>query len=248
MASFDASEAQTEQVGHVASLENTMGGVMAELHRLQSLVAQQAQHAQNAHYNQNDGLQYVPPPPPRPNLNLPEPPRFSGTPSELPSFQLKLCQFLRGNYNTYFDTQSQLMYAGSLLIGDADQWYMTLVNHTTKDLPPHYTLDTFLQAMTDFFGGGITLASRERSLDTLRQTGTVQQLAIAFQNITNTFTPRWTDHSLIYVLSRKIRESIRFELAARGTVPHLFHAYVAAAISVEQNQAAANNFRGQPQP
>ena len=248
MASFDASEAQTEQVGRVASLENTMGGVMAELHRLQSVVAQQAQHVQNAHYNQNDGLQYVPPPPPRPNLNLPEPPRFSGTPSELPSFQLKLCQFLRGNYNTYFDTQSQLMYAGSLLIGDADQWYMTLVNHTTKDLPPHYTLDTFLQAMTDFFGGGITLASRERSLDTLRQTGTVQQLAIAFQNITNTFTPRWTDHSLIYVLSKKIREPIRFELAARGTVPPLFHAYVAAAISVEQNQAAANNFRSQQQP
>ena len=63
MASFDASEAQTEQVGRVASLENTMGGVMAELHRLQSVVAQQAQHAQNAHYNQNDGLQYVPPRP-----------------------------------------------------------------------------------------------------------------------------------------------------------------------------------------
>ena len=109
MASFDASEAQTEQVGRVASLENTMGGLMAELHRLQSVVAQQAQHAQNAHYNQNDCLQYVPPPPPRPNLNLPEPPRFSGTPSELPSFQLKLCQYLRGNYNTYFDSQSQYL-------------------------------------------------------------------------------------------------------------------------------------------
>ena len=62
MASFDASEAQAEQVGRVASLENTMGGVMAELHRLQSLVAQQAQHAQNAHFTQNDGLQYVSPP------------------------------------------------------------------------------------------------------------------------------------------------------------------------------------------
>ena len=31
MASFDASEAQAEQVGRVASLENNMGGVMAEL-------------------------------------------------------------------------------------------------------------------------------------------------------------------------------------------------------------------------
>ena len=247
MASFDASEAQAEHVGRVASLENNMGGVMAELHRLQSVVAQQQQNAQNIHLNQNVHPQYVPPPPTRPNLNLPEPPRFSGIPSELPSFQLKLCQFLRGNYNTYFDSQSQLMYAGSLLTGDADEWYMTLVDHTTRDLPPHYTLDNFLQAMTDFFGGGITLASRERSLDTLRQTGTVQQLAIAFQNITNTFTPPWTDNSLIYVLSKKIREPIRFELAARGTVPPLFHDYVAAAISVEQNQAAANNFRGQPQ-
>ena len=140
------------------------------------------------------------------------------------------------------------MYAGSLLSGPADQWYMTLVDQTTYNLPPHYDLDLFLQALTDFFGGGITLASRERSLDALRQTGTVQELAIAYQNITNTFSPRWTDHPLIYVLSRKIRENIRFELAARGTVPTSFHDYVAAAISVEQNQAAANHFRGQPQP
>ena len=106
MASFDASEAQAEQVGRVASLENNMGGVMAELQRLRSEVAQNARNAQNANLNQNVVPQYVPPPPPRPNLNLPEPPRFSGIPSELPSFQLKLCQFLRGNYNTYFDSQS----------------------------------------------------------------------------------------------------------------------------------------------
>ena len=188
MASFDASEAQAEQVGRVASLESNMGGVMAELHRLRTAVAQNIQNAQNVPIQQNVP-QYVPPPPPRPNLNLPEPPHFSGNPSELPSFKLKLSQFLRGNFNTYFDSQSQLMYAGSLLTGDADEWYMTLVDQN-YNLPPHYDLDSFLQAMTDFFGGGITLASRERSLDTLRQTGTVQQLAIAFQNITNTFNPR----------------------------------------------------------
>ena len=76
MASFDASEAQAEQVGRVASLENNMGGVMAELQRLRSEVAQNARDAQNANLNQNVGPQYVPPPPPRPNFNLPEPPRF----------------------------------------------------------------------------------------------------------------------------------------------------------------------------
>ena len=80
MASFDVSEAQAEHLGRVASLEDNMGGVMAELHRLQSVVAQQARDAQNAHLNQNVGPQYVPPPPTRPNLNLPEPPRFSGIP------------------------------------------------------------------------------------------------------------------------------------------------------------------------
>ena len=82
-----------------------MGSVMAELQRLRSEVAQNARGAQNANLNQNVHPQYITPPPTRPNLNLPEPPRFSGTPSELPSFQLKLCQFLRGNYNTYFDSQ-----------------------------------------------------------------------------------------------------------------------------------------------
>ena len=38
MASFDASEAQAEQVGRVASLESNMGGVMAELHPEQHVV------------------------------------------------------------------------------------------------------------------------------------------------------------------------------------------------------------------
>ena len=47
MVSFNANEAQAEQVGRVASLENNMGGVMAELHRLQPAVAQQALNAQN---------------------------------------------------------------------------------------------------------------------------------------------------------------------------------------------------------
>ena len=56
MASFDASEAQAEHLGRVASLEDKMGGVMAEFHRLQPVVAQRARDAQNAHLNQNVGL------------------------------------------------------------------------------------------------------------------------------------------------------------------------------------------------
>ena len=92
----------------------------------------------------------------------------------------------------------------------------------TFRLPPHYTLASFLQALEDFFGGGVTLDSRERSLTILRQTGTVAELAIAFQNITNTFTPRWLDQPLIYLFSQKLKEPIRFQLTAQGSLSTIF--------------------------
>ena len=41
-----------------------------------------------------------------------------------------------------------------------------------------------------------------------------------------------------------LKEVIRFELTARGTPPSTFQAYIAAAISVELNQAAAHPSRG----
>ena len=194
-----------------------------------------------------------PPPPPvlllnRPNLNLPTPPVFSGNPSELATFKSKLFQFLIGNHNTYTDSASQLLYTGGLLSGSAYQWYQSLIDPATNQLPPSYTLEILFQEMAEFFGGGITLQTRERSLDILRQTGTVSELAIAFQNITSSFTPRWPDHPLIYVFSKKLRETIRFELTARGPLPTTFPTFLAAAIAVEQNQAAAALSRSQPPP
>ena len=137
----------------------------------------------------------APPPPPLnlppcPNLNLPQPPFFSGNPLELNTFIVKLSQFLLGNFNTFYDDGSKLLYAGRLLSGPAQQWYETYLPPVTHALPPHYTLKIFLGELTAFFGGGVTMASREHSLDNLRQTGTVSDLAIAFQNIINTYTPR----------------------------------------------------------
>ena len=129
---------------------------------------------------------------------------------------------LMGNYNTYYDNDSQLLFAGSLLDGSAGQWYSSLVDPTSIRLPPSYTLDSFMQELEDFFGGGITLQSRERSLDILRQTGRVSELAISFQNITSTFSPRWSDHPLINVFSTKLKEVVRFELTARGSIPATF--------------------------
>ena len=71
------------------------------------------------------GVANQPPPPlppqPRHNLNLPPPSKFSGNPSELPMFELKLYQFIMGYYNTYGDHTSRLLFAGSLLEGLAGQ-------------------------------------------------------------------------------------------------------------------------------
>ena len=106
------------------------------------------------------GMVNNPPPPPplprpsRPNLNLPLPLKFSGTPSELPTFKLQLFQFLMGNHNTYQDSESQLMLAGDLLIGSAGQWSLSLINPATSRLPTSYTIDSFIQELEDFFGGG----------------------------------------------------------------------------------------------
>ena len=127
-----------------------------------------------------------------------------------------------GNYNTYGDNESQLPFAGSLLDGSARQWYNSLVDPISAKLPPSYTLDSFMQELEDFFGGGVTLQSRERSLDVLRQTGSVSELAIAFKNITSTFSPRWFDHPLIFVFSKKLKEAVRFELTAKGSIPATF--------------------------
>ena len=107
-------------------------------------------------------------------------------------------------------------------------------------LPPHYTLASFLQALEVFFGGGVTLDPRERSLTILRQTGTVAELAIASQNITDTFTPRWLDHPLIYLFSQKLKEPIRFQLTAQGSLSTIFQEHVASAAAVEHNQSAAS--------
>ena len=165
-----------------------------------------------------------PPPfiPPQPNLNLPTPPSFSGLATELPEFKMKMCQFLNGYPHTYTTSRTQLLYAGHNLIGPASQWYRAHVDPATQELPPSYDLASFFQALEDFFGGAVTLQSRERALRSLRQTDSVSELVIAFQTIVHTFSPLWADHPLIYTFSDELKENIRFELTARDSLPTTF--------------------------
>ena len=238
MAEFDVQQAHAQAQAHQTRFEHDQARMM----HMENTIAQMS--------NALHTLQTVPPPvpPPQfyPNLNLTPPPPFSGSPLALPTFKMKLIHFLVGNQNTYPDSERQILYAGQLLEGPAHQWYQAMVDPNTSQLHPSYDIHRFLAELEEFFGGAVTLHSRERSLDLLRQTGSVSDLAIAFQNITHTFNPRWPDHPLIYLFSRKLKEAIRYELFSRGSLPSTFSAYVAAAISVEQNQANAASSRSQP--
>ena len=127
-------DGQYPGVDRITFLEHNFQNVVNELNYLRNVVAR------------------PPPPPPRPNLNLPQPAPFSGLPSDLQTFKLKLFQYLIGNQNTYTESESQLLLAGSLLIGSAGQWYSSLVDPHTLKLPPHYTLDSFFVELEDFFG------------------------------------------------------------------------------------------------
>ena len=102
-------------------------------------------------------------PPIQKSLNLPIPPRYSGSPSELNSFRLRLIQYLGSNMDAYIDSHNQILFAGSLMDGPASQWYESLIDQSTYHVPSTYTFDSFVQELEDFLGGGVTLHSRERS-------------------------------------------------------------------------------------
>ena len=107
---------------------------------------------------------------------------------------MKMCQFLNGNPHTYTTSGTHLLYAGHNLNGSVGQWYEAHVDPVTQELPPSYDLASFFHLLEDFFGGAVTLQSCKRALRSLRQTGSVYELVIAFQTIVHTFSPLWADH------------------------------------------------------
>ena len=118
----------------------------------------------------------------------------------------------------------------------------------TSLVPPHVTFEHFIAHMSTYFGGGVNQQTLQRSLINLRQTGSVAEFAVAFQNITNAFHPNWTDAPLIFEFMQKLKEVVRFRLIENGSLPLTLQGYVAAALLVESNQADANSSRGISHP
>ena len=120
------------------------GVVLTPEEQIQQLKTQVQQLMGKMQHMQPIPIQQNIPPSNRPNLDLPKPSPYSGNPLELNIFKIKLTHFLHGNFNTYFDNRSQVMCAGALLFGPTAQWYETLLDPHTSELPHHYNLDNFL--------------------------------------------------------------------------------------------------------
>ena len=174
MASFDANDIAQQDRDRVARLES-------DIHSTNAIVGQIAN--QMNHFLQLQQQNIPNNPPPRRNLNLPDPPHFSGNPSELQSFKVQLCQYMGANPDIYVDSQTQILFSGSHLRGPARDWYESLIDPATLMVPPSTTFDIFLQELEEFFGGAITFQSRERSLILLRQTLPYQSWPLLFKQL-----------------------------------------------------------------
>ena len=77
---------------------------LACLEQNQQILVEQIQHLSNVltQFFSNQ------PTPSQPNLNLPQPPPFSGIATQLLEFKMKLFQLLHGNPHTYTTSQTQL--------------------------------------------------------------------------------------------------------------------------------------------
>ena len=142
MASFDANVAQQER-DRLARLES-------DTNSIRSLMQQMGDQS---NYLTNQVQKEIPqpppqaPPPPRRNLNLSDPPKFFGNPSELQSFKVQLCQFMGANYETYIDSQTQILFSGSHLLGPERDWYESFIDPVTVNAILTSTLVTTLNSL-----------------------------------------------------------------------------------------------------
>ena len=50
--------------------------------------------------------------------------------------------------DAYADSHNQIPFTGSLMDGQASQWYESLIDPSTYHVPSTYTFDTFIQELT----------------------------------------------------------------------------------------------------
>ena len=150
---------QPDMTTIIDQFKQTMTSSQSQIQHLQEVIQQLANgaHIQNQSNQQividinnireqlqrqlSDGYAEPPPPlqpthypSPTLDLQLPTPTPFSGNPSELRSFQLRLSEYFDGSPARYHNDSSRILYTGSSLTGAATKRYEGLMDPFTNRL------------------------------------------------------------------------------------------------------------------
>ena len=150
-------------------------------------------------------------------IKMPKPMTFDGTRSKLKTFLVNMEMHL--DENKIKNDRRKIIFVSSCLDGEAAEWMQPILNDyytsaedewddLTKGVFRSYK--NFKTKLTEAFGNIDEVRNAERQLRYLRQTGSAQQLAIKFRQITAPLN--YDDDVLIALFENMLKEEVQFEL------------------------------------
>jgi hypothetical protein len=171
--------------------------------------------------------------------------------SQLSVFLTQLRLAFAARPSQFYNDRHKVLYAASLLRGTAFSWIQPYLD---MDHPPTWLTDfgLFTAEINKVFGEPHALDTAARSLDNLKQTGSVADYAAKFRRLA--IILQWGDGPLTYLFYRDLKDEVKDEIA-RVERPSDLEALITLAIRIdnrlyeralERNQARRFVARVQP--
>ena len=171
-------------------------------------------------------------------MKMPKPMTFDGTRSKLKTFLVNMEMHI--DENKIKDDKRKIIFAASCLIGEAAEWMQPILNdyYTTDDKEDWDDLTkmiflsykNFKIKLKEAFGSIDEVRNAERQLRFLRQTGSAQQLATRFRQITAVLD--YDDDVLIGLFENMLKEEVQFELIKMDRLDN-FNKFVETAVKID---------------
>lgn len=146
-------------------------------------------------------------------IKLPEPPRFSGNRHELEEFIKKLHIKFNMEQDRFPQDVHKIAYASSFLTGDASVWFSPYVDKDTGHIA-FTTFEDFLTTLRKSYGDPNRIATAEREIQKLRQTGSIDLYYSKFKEYLDILG--WTDGQKVYNFRLGLRENVKDLLINRN--------------------------------
>src|SRR5277367_2143231 len=127
-------------------------------------------------------LEPTPTPPPRKEPKLPEPPEFSGKPSEYATFINHCDLYFRMRSITFDSDYVKTAYVISRCRGSSAEWGHSLIESSSDIL---YDYDAFKEQLASMYADKQRRKALRQKLTTLKQTGSASKFAAEFLTIAN---------------------------------------------------------------